>query len=71
VILMVAFPMMTNASKWSLAAPFVFAIPVWVFSLQQGTISDFLSTRPIQALGRWSYSIYMVHYLIRVQFPFC
>ncbi len=50
----------------SLIAPFLFALMVYIFSLEQGTISKFLKTKPIQKLGEWSYSIYMIHAFILV-----
>ena len=46
------------------AAPLVFALVLLVFVGDRGVVSRVLSTGPIQALGRWSYSIYMVHALI-------
>jgi len=42
-------------------APPLFALAVVVFAGGRGTISRLLSTRAPAALGRWSYSIYMVH----------
>jgi peptidoglycan/LPS O-acetylase OafA/YrhL len=38
---------------------------VWVFAHENGVISKLLMTRPFVQLGLWSYSIYMVHWLIR------
>ena len=37
---------------------------VLVFAHGQGAVSRLLGTRPIAALGLWSYSIYMVHSLV-------
>lgn len=51
---------------WSLAAPLVFAMAVMVFALEQGRISQWLRLPPFRALGRYSYSIYMVHQLVLV-----
>ena len=49
-----------------LAAPFVFAVAVWVFAAEGGPVSAALKTAPLQALGTWSYSVYLVHYPVTV-----
>lgn len=48
----------------SLAAPVFAAALVLVFALEQGALSQALRTAPFLALGRWSYSIYMIHMLL-------
>lgn len=45
----------------SFAAPFIFAGAVYVFSFEAGVASRYLLRTPLQYLGLWSYSIYMVH----------
>ncbi len=50
----------------SLAAPVVFALAVLVFARERGHVSRLLKARPLAALGRWSYSIYMGHQLVLV-----
>lgn len=50
----------------TLLTPIVFGIAVYVFSYEGGLISKALNTRPMQALGRWSYSIYMIHFVLLV-----
>ncbi len=47
-------------------APPLFALAVLVFAAERGALSRLLTTRPMAALGRWSYSIYMVHTLVLV-----
>ena len=42
----------------------LFALAVLVFAGQRGLVSRVLTARPAAALGRWSYSIYMVHTLV-------
>ncbi len=42
-------------------APLLFAVVVLVFANEGGAISRAMTIRPAAALGRWSYSIYMVH----------
>lgn len=48
-------------SPLSLAAPAVFGLAVIVFAGQQGLISLALRAQPFKALGRYSFSIYMIH----------
>lgn len=50
--------------KLSLFAPIIFTLTVYIFSFEQGYISKLLKANPIQNLGKWSYSIYMVHAFI-------
>jgi len=42
----------------------VFALAVLVFAQEGGAISKAMISRPVAALGRWSYSIYIVHTLV-------
>lgn len=51
-------------TKFSLIAPFMFSLVVFVFSFEQGILSKFLQNHRIQNLGKWSYSIYMLHALL-------
>ena len=48
-----------------LVMPFMFAVVVLVFAREAGLISRLLVTRPFLLLGTLSYSIYMVHALVR------
>jgi peptidoglycan/LPS O-acetylase OafA/YrhL len=48
----------------TLLAPAVFAAAVYVFAFEAGALSRVLRIRAMQALGAWSYSIYMVHVLV-------
>ena len=50
--------------RLSIIAPLIFTVTVYVFSFEQGKISTLLKVNLIQNLGKWSYSIYMVHALI-------
>lgn len=54
----------TGANASSMLAPLVFAAIVMVFSHGTGAVSGLLRSKPVQALGLWSYSIYLVHTLI-------
>lgn len=48
----------------SLLAPILFAATILMFAICRGALSAALETAPLQAIGRWSYSIYMVHVVI-------
>jgi peptidoglycan/LPS O-acetylase OafA/YrhL len=52
-----------NRALEYLATP-LFAVAVLVFAGEGGLVSRALAARPAAALGRWSYSIYMVHTLV-------
>lgn len=54
----------TGLDASSLFAPLVFAGLVIVFARGAGPVSALLLSRPVQALGLWSYSIYLVHTLL-------
>ncbi|MGA0561239.1 acyltransferase family protein [Ancylobacter sp. VNQ12] len=45
----------------SVLAPFVFGFAILVFARDAGALSALLRVPPLQALGRWSYSIYLIH----------
>ncbi len=47
--------------------PIIFAFAIWVFAAQSGMLSRFMTSPAPQYLGRTSYSIYLVHYVI-IQF---
>ncbi len=55
---------LTGKNVSSMLAPLVFAAVVVVFSHGTGAVSRFLRSKPVQALGLWSYSIYLVHTII-------
>lgn len=55
---------MARASTATLAAPLLFAGIVYCFAAESGALSAWLKTRPLQALGRTSYSVYMTHALL-------
>ena len=50
-----------SAHYFGLAAPLVFGAAVIVFAGEHGLLSLMLRSRPFRALGRYSYSIYMIH----------
>ena len=64
VVLVVAFVSFAHGTPASLFAPLLFAATVLIFSQERGAISAVLLRPPFQALGRWSYSIYLLHYFI-------
>ena len=54
----------TGLDASSLFAPLVFVSLVIVFANGKGAFTWLLECRPVQALGLWSYSIYLVHTLL-------
>ncbi len=64
----VLFVSLAGKTWVSFAAPFVFAPAVLVFAFQKGALSQTLLTRPMQALGEWSYAIYMTAYFVALFF---
>lgn len=61
ILLIIIFTMAAKFTKFSMLAPLIFALPVYVFAFQQGVVSKFLRTRPLQVLGVLSYAIYITH----------
>jgi peptidoglycan/LPS O-acetylase OafA/YrhL len=64
IALMALWMAFTGANATSLLAPFVFVVLVLVFAEARGRVSGLIQSRAVQALGLWSYSIYLVHTLI-------
>jgi peptidoglycan/LPS O-acetylase OafA/YrhL len=60
----IAFVTTAGHGPLSFAAPIVFALVVYVFSFEAGTVSRLLQATPFKRLGLWSYSIYIVHALL-------
>jgi peptidoglycan/LPS O-acetylase OafA/YrhL len=68
VTLAALFVIFCGATTSALAAPLVFALVVYVFAFEEGPISRLLKTWPLARLGRWSYSVYLNHYLLLLLF---
>lgn len=64
VLAMAAWLTVTGENASSLFTPIVFSALVLVFASGGGIVTRLLESRPIQALGLWSYSIYLVHALL-------
>lgn len=60
-ISIILFVCQYGSDKYSLFAPFLFVIVVFIFAYEQGIVSQFLKISIIQNIGKWSYSIYMIH----------
>ena len=63
--IVVLFVLFVGSDVLSMTAPLIFGFAVLVFAHEKGRISGLLKMRPFVQLGRWSYSIYMVHWLLR------
>lgn len=59
-----SYMLATGVNLASLFAPLVFAGVILVFSESRGLVAQMLESRPIHALGRWSYSIILVQALV-------
>jgi peptidoglycan/LPS O-acetylase OafA/YrhL len=68
VVLLVLYVSYLDKPPYSLLGSPLFALSVFVFSLEQGRLSQWLSGWPFQQIGTWSYSIYMIHMLMLVVF---
>lgn len=55
-----------NLNLWKLAFPIIFSIGIVIFASSDGRISQLLSSRPFQYLGKISYSIYLNHALVLI-----
>ena len=64
IALLVVFIVSTGRTPSSLLAPLIFAALVYVFAFEAGPVSKLLKMGWAQALGLWSYSIYMIHMLL-------
>lgn len=64
VLCVVAMVTYAADTSFSLAAPLLFGIAVYVFSLQRGFVSSVLKAPGFLLAGRLSYSIYMTHYVL-------
>lgn len=64
-VAVIGFCLLPLDGRISVAAPFLFALAVIVFSYENGPLSRFLKTKPLQFLGMLSFSIYMVHWLVQ------
>jgi peptidoglycan/LPS O-acetylase OafA/YrhL len=59
--LVVAIMFLTASAIPSPAMIGLFAIVILIFAFERGPVSRGLRSRPFQAMGGWSYSIYLVH----------
>ena len=61
VILVIMFVLSKPFGDVQYVFPLLAGILIYTFSFDQGLISQVLRSRPLQKIGLWSYSIYMVH----------
>lgn len=64
IAVLLGFLALTGPNASSLMAPLVFGAILVIFASERGGVSRVLLTAPAQALGLWSYSIYMIHMLV-------
>lgn len=51
-------------SMFNMLAPLVFGLVIFIFAFEAGIVSKLLKIRPLSALGKWSYSVYLTHFFI-------
>jgi peptidoglycan/LPS O-acetylase OafA/YrhL len=61
------FVSIAGTSDAGIAAPFVFALALYLFAHEGGWVSALLRGRPMLLLGSLSYSIYMVHIFVQAR----
>ncbi|MEN3351415.1 MAG: hypothetical protein V7632_5050 [Bradyrhizobium sp.] len=61
ILLVVLFLLTTPKGGFQYVFPLLAAIVIYVFSFDQGFLSTLMHSKPLQMLGLWSYSIYMIH----------
>jgi peptidoglycan/LPS O-acetylase OafA/YrhL len=59
------FVLFVGSDLLSMTAPLIFGFAVLVFAHEKGWLSGLLKRPPFIHLGRWSYSIYMIHWVFR------
>ncbi|RJT37574.1 acyltransferase [Mesorhizobium waimense] len=61
------FVSLAGTNDAGIAAPFVFALALYLFAHEGGLVSALLRSRPMLTLGALSYSIYMVHIFVQAR----
>lgn len=51
---------------WKLVFPFIFSLGIIIFASSSGIVTQLLSSRPFQYLGKISYSIYLNHAIVLI-----
>jgi peptidoglycan/LPS O-acetylase OafA/YrhL len=64
ILLLIVFLMVSGRDSFSLLGPVIFAVLVYIFANGAGFLTRFFESEPMQRLGLWSYSIYMIHVLL-------
>jgi peptidoglycan/LPS O-acetylase OafA/YrhL len=64
ICVIILFVSRADQGDLSFAAPALFACAVWIFAYEAGAVSRAMKAEPFLRLGAWSYSIYMVHWLL-------
>ena len=55
-----------SLNMWRLAFPLIFVIGIIIFTNSKGFVTNFLSSKPMQYLGKISYSIYLNHAIVLI-----
>lgn len=55
-----------DLNLWKLIFPFIFSLGIIIFASSTGVVTQMLSSRPFQYLGKISYSIYLNHAIVLI-----
>jgi peptidoglycan/LPS O-acetylase OafA/YrhL len=67
VVVLLAAMLCLGQGRWSVLNIPLLAALLFVLQFDRGAVAGFLGSRPLQALGRWSYSIYLLHLALMLQ----
>jgi peptidoglycan/LPS O-acetylase OafA/YrhL len=60
------FLSVVDRGYWAMLSTPIFAVAVWLFAQERGALSDALKGAVGRALGKWSFSIYLWHYVMLI-----
>lgn len=64
VILLGYFVTFQSKTPLNMLAPAVFGFTIFIFAFEAGVLSKVIKTKMVNVLGKWSYSIYLTHFLL-------
>ena len=64
VVLLAYFVTFQSKTAFNMFAPVIFGFTIFIFAYEGGALSKIMKTKVINILGKWSYSIYLTHFLL-------
>ena len=64
VMLVAYFVTFQSKTAFNMFAPAIFGFTIFIFAFEGGALSKIMKTKVINVLGKWSYSIYLTHFLL-------